>query len=327
MRVLVTGGTGFIGRYVALALARAGHDVAVLARNVSAPPPELAGAKLRRGDLLDPAAVAAALPGIEAVVHCAAAMDGNLADQRRTTVQGTEHLLAAMDAANVRRLVAVSSFAVYDHAGLPAWGVLDETCPLEEQFAARGPYIQAKREQEDLIRRVVGREGWRWTLLRPGLVYGPGRTWFYHLGMQLSPVRWVCLAGASLLPLTWVEHCADAAALALVREAAQGQTLNIVDDDLPARADYVRALAALVRPRASVLVVPWAPLALAAGLCAGTVGRLGLPLPGILNPVTLAARCKPLRYSNALAARVLGWKPRRPWREALADAVAAADPD
>lgn len=322
MRVLVTGGTGFIGRFVVDEARRRGHTVRVAAR--AAPPAGspggVAGGDQVEVDLREPRGLAAALAGIDAVIHCAAAMSGDLATQRAVTVEGTRHLLAAMGEAGVRHIVGLSTFALYDYHAMAAGTLLDEDAPLESRFGERGPYILAKREQEDLIRERFAAAGWRGTILRPGIVFGPGRTWFHQLGMQLRPRRWVCLAGDSLLPLSYVENCAEAIVTALETDAAHGATLNIVDDDLPPRGRYVGALAQRTDPRPRITNVSWALLE-RASRAADRVNRALLfgraPLPGLLRPAGLDARSKPLRYSNERARRVLGWKPRWNLEEAI----------
>ncbi len=315
MRVLVTGGNGFIGRHVVAEAVKRGHRARVLARpsgKSGAPTIRSDGADIVWQDLRHRDGLSVAMLGVDAVVHCAAAMDGDLATQQAITVDGTRNLLEAMDEAGVRHIVGLSTFAVYDYLKLPVGATLDEESPLEDDFDARAPYIRAKREQEDLIRKQGGADGWRWTILRPAIVYGTGRTWFHHLGMQLSATRWVCLAGDALLPLSYVENCAEAIVNALETEAADGATINIVDDDLPGRRRYMDALAARTTPRPSVIGVPWGLLNFASAMASG-INRVLLgkaPLPDLLRPASLHSRCKPLCYSNERAKRVLGWKPR-----------------
>lgn len=324
MNVMVTGGSGFIGRHIVAEALQRGHKVRVLMRSstgaVSSPTPdervEWVGHDLRQA-----AGLASTLEGVDAIIHCAAAMDGDLDAQMAITVEGTRNLLEAMDDVGVRHIVGLSTFAIYDYLHLPAGSLLDENSPLEEHFDARAPYIRAKRKQEDLIREQSAAKGWKWTIVRPGIVFGRGRTWFHHLGMQLVPNRWVCLAGDSLLPLTYVESCAAAIVQALEAEAANRATLNIVDDDLPGRRRYMEALALRSAPRPSIASIPWALLE-SASRAASWTDRVLLfgkaPLPDLLRPASLHARCKPLRYSNQRAKQVLGWKPRWNIEEGLA---------
>ena len=314
MRLLVTGAGGFIGRHVtAHALAR---GLAVRAMVRSSPPPA-EEAEVVRHNLRELAGLASLLAGVDAVVHCAGSLHTSAAEQEGDTVAGTRNLVTAMTEAGISRLVLMSSFAVYDHSALSTGATLTESSPVDGDSAARGPYPAAKLAQEDI---VTSAGPLQWTILRPGLVFGPNRTWFHHLGMRATPRLWITLAGSAHLPLAYVGNCADAALDALTSSRAERQTVNIVDDDLPTRAAYVAALAAGTSPPPRVTDVPWSILKMAStatwGFAHGLL-RDALQPPGILHPHRLDARCKPLRYTNAHARDVLGWRPAVGWREAL----------
>lgn len=125
MRVLVTGGAGFVGSHVAQALAGAGHEVSVLDclhpaahGPAAAPPSDLDGIPVTVADLRDPGAVATAVAGVDAVVHQAAMVGhgldlADLPEYVGCNDLGTAVLLAAMARAGVRRLVLASSMVVY----------------------------------------------------------------------------------------------------------------------------------------------------------------------------------------------------------------------
>jgi nucleoside-diphosphate-sugar epimerase len=121
--------------------------------------------------------------------------------------------------------------------------------------------------------------------------------------------------------VAYVEHCAAAALDALSAARAEGRVVNLVDDELPTRAEYVTALATRTVPEPRVMDVPW-PLLNAGSAVAWSLShgllRDAVDAPGILHPARLHARSKPVVYSNALAKDVLGWRPQRTWREALA---------
>jgi nucleoside-diphosphate-sugar epimerase len=194
---------------------------------------------------------------------------------------------------------------------------LTEASPVDRHSEARGAYPAAKLKQEEAVTTAAEL---RWTILRPGLVFGDSRTWFAQLGMQISQRLWVTFAGKGGLPLTYVENCAAAAVDALTAAGAEGRVANIVDDGLPTRREYVAALAADAVPAPQVLDIPWPLLSSGARVAwavAHGILRDAIEPPGVLHPARLDARCKPLRYSNALAKAAFGWQPRRAWREAL----------
>ncbi len=315
----MTGASGFIGRHVTAAARARGHEPRLLAYSSRAPATRDAGEFLTH-DLRRREGLTDLVRDVDVVIHCAALMSGREADQHAITVGGTANLLDAMDEARVTRLVLLSTFALYDYGGIRAGSVLTEDSPLDDGALDRAPYVRVKRQQEELVREHGRTHGSRATILRPGLVFGPGRTWFHHLGMRLSPRLWLGVAGRSVLPLAYVENCAEAIILAAETEAAVGATLNIVDDSLPERRAYVRALAATVRPAPTVVDLPWGFLGAGAAVATRINRTLLLgkaPLPDVLRKSSLAARCKPLTYSNVRAKNILGWRPRVFWTEAL----------
>ncbi len=126
MRVLVTGGAGFIGSHVVESLTTAGHEVRVLDAFLPAVHPAgagqltqvPAGVELVHGDVRDMAATQAALAGVDAVCHQAAMVGlgldlGDAPDYAGCNDLGTAVLLAAMSRAGIDRLVLASSMVVY----------------------------------------------------------------------------------------------------------------------------------------------------------------------------------------------------------------------
>lgn len=314
MRVLITGAGGFIGRHVAAHAADRGWEVRAMVRRAGL---DLSGVEIVRHDLRDMQGLAPLLTGVDAVIHCAGSLGRTVAEQESDTIAGTKHLIGAMADAGVARMILFSSMAVYDYRALPAGETLTEASPVDQQSGARGAYPAAKRKQEEAVTTAADL---RWTILRPGLVFGRDRTWFAHLGMQLSKRLWVTFAGKGELPLTYVENCAAAAVDALTAAGSQGRIVNIVDDGLPTRRDYVAALAAHAAPVPRVLDIPWPLLSSGARVAWGVahgILRDAIEPPGVLHPARLDARCKPLRYSNALAKAALGWRPGWAWSEAL----------
>lgn len=175
MRTLITGGAGYIGSHVVVALAEAGHAPVVLDSMANAPEErlerlaELAGSPVPhvRADVRDTAAVAEALRqhSIDAVVHCAglkSAPDSNseALDYWDVNVGGTISLLKAMRETGVRRLVFSSSAAVY--------GDVDGTSREDlTGLVQLNPYARTKYVDEQLLRDVAAAEpGWAVAALR-----------------------------------------------------------------------------------------------------------------------------------------------------------------
>jgi len=173
MRLLVTGGTGFIGRSVVRELAVRGHTLFALVRNSSDTTPiEQYVAQITRGSITDPLAVVRAADGADAIVHLAA----DLSHWRRrretvlrTNVAGTRVVAEAAKTAGVPLLLHVSSVAAVGHStdGRP----IDETHP-NNFVPLRLVYHESKRLAEEEASDVL-RYGVRVVIVNPGLVYGP----------------------------------------------------------------------------------------------------------------------------------------------------------
>ena len=327
--VLVTGATGFLGRHVVQAALAAGHHVRAVVR----PGFDLAhspwGAHPRvqyaRVDLRRRAGLSEALSGCDTVVHLAAAKTGDFATQFAGTVVGTENLLAAMDEAGVRRLVHCSSFSVYRSAGLPLHAVLDEAAPFEDTPKPRDDYAQVKIVQEQLVRDWADRRGGELTVLRPGLIYGPGELWHPLLGVEIIPSLWLGAGWRTVLPMAWVDNVADAFVCALARTPLPDATLNLVDNRLPTIGEYVREVRPHVESPPRLVVIGYRATRALVTVTAMINRRLldgRLKLPGGLRPSPFEARFRPLQYSSAEAQRVLSWAPRVEFPETVQLAVA-----
>lgn len=322
MQIVITGAAGFLGSALVRAAVRAGHSVRALVRPARAGQAfdwaGLPGVQLIPVELVQSPALAAALHGVDAVIHAAAAMRGDYAQQRADTVLPTEALLGVMRASGPKRLVLVSSFAVYDYARMAPGSLLDEHSPLEAQPSRRDAYAQVKLEQEMAAQRFAA-EGGQVSLLRPGVIYGRGQLWPGSLGLSLGGSTWLRLGPSSPRPMIHVDNCAEALVAACVARASIGTALNLVDDELPTAAEFLARVARLPGQQRRIVGFPWPLLSLIASTLA-LMNRLAggrLPLPGLLRAERLAARFMDLRFSNAQAKKILGWQPRLSLDEAL----------
>ena len=349
MKILVTGATGFVGRYTVAAAVEAGHHVRALVRPAGSTAPlgrfaDHPAVELVRADLRSPDGLDEVVADLDAVVHLAAAKAGDFATQFAGTVLATENLLGAMRRAGVGLLVGVSTFSVYDYRAMANGELVTEDSPIDETPANRDEYAQTKLIQEKLYRRFTLDEPWtgrgdaRVVIVRPGMIYGRDNLWHALLGADIGP-RFLKIGSKATMPLTYVENCADAFVLAAEALAADpcsvdGEVINVVDDDLPTQADYARAVEQAIEAPASVSV-PWPMMNGAAALLERGNDLLfdgRAKFPGIVVPDRLHARFKPLTYSNATAKRLLGWKPNLDLAAAIArsvgpDPVLAAPPE
>lgn len=325
MTTLVTGGTGFLGtalvrRLVAdgtgplRILVRPGSDTHALDAACAGAP--AGSVEYFTGTLDSVADAAAALQGVATVHHLAAAMRGTTADVFRGTLATSRHLLDAILAMPAPpRVVLVSSFGVYGTSLLADGACVDESTPLEPSPAKRDAYSQAKLEQERMFRDAHRRHGLPLVVLRPGVVYGPGGgALSSRIGMHAKGL-FLRLGGDAPLPLAHVDNCADAIAIAATATAAAGSVFNVVDDDLPTCAGYLRQYRASVR-RMAVVPVPYPLVELGSRLLVAGHRLSKGRVPALLTPYIVRSMYRPFRYSNA-ALKSIGWMPRVATREGM----------
>jgi 2-alkyl-3-oxoalkanoate reductase len=319
MKLLVTGANGFLGRYVVAEALQRGHTVRAVMRSDK---------NLRPGQNIEPVRVdlrsrcglVEALAGIDCVLHLAAAKSGDLYAQYAGTVVATENLLWAMREAGVSHIVSISSFSVYDYMRLASFSVVDESSPVEIDGFERDAYAHTKLVQESLVRETCLQNNWRFTILRPGVIFGRDNLWTARLGAQAGKKLWLRMGAVAQLPLTYVENCAEAILLAAEKPEAEGETLNVVDDDLPTQRVYAGQLRKTLSPRPFILPMPWTmmrSLARMASITNRLLFRNRAKVPGVFIPCRLHARCKPLHYTNARIKKVLGWRPKYTWQEGI----------
>ncbi len=249
MRVLVTGGTGFVGREVVRQLAAGGHQVCLLTRRPEARParPAAGGAGLEAvvGDVTDPASLPRALGGCEAVVHLVGIISEVGAQTfERVHVEGTRHVVEAAARAGAVRFIHMSA--------------------LGARAAAPARYHQTKWAAEEAVRQG----GVPWTVLRPSIIYGPGDQ-FVNLFAKLSrwsPVVPVMGRGEGRLQPISVEAVAGCFVRALETPEAVGQTYDLCGSEVFTFVEVLESILAVTGRRR----VRWhVPLGLARLLAAG----------------------------------------------------------
>nr|WP_246246360.1 NAD-dependent epimerase/dehydratase family protein [Isoptericola sediminis] len=222
---MVTGASGLLGSAVARALVARGETVRTLQRRPSGVP----GAEDVAGSVTDRATVAAAVDGVDAVVHLAAkvSLAGDPAEFTAVNVEGTRTLLDAAERAGVQRFVQVSSPSVA-HTGTSLVGVGARPADPDR---ARGEYARTKAASELL---ALGRDragaggGLRVVAVRPHIVWGPGDTQLVERVIdRASSGRLPLLGhGAALIDTTYLDNAADGIVAALDRLADQPSAVH-----------------------------------------------------------------------------------------------------
>lgn len=232
MRVLVTGGPGFIGRRVVARFLDAGWDVTSFSLPGELPLPAW-GERVRMayGDLADRAAVEFAAQECSLLIHLAAPVGvaGRYQWQWEVIAEGTRNVCEAI-AANRGRAVVASSIAVYGTL------IQRQVCREEDGHGPwAGAYGRAKQGQETVAREVAERTGMPLTLVRPANVYGLGGTsaWGDRLLEAIAASGGAVFgdAAANDAGLVHVENLADALFLAGTRPEAVGRCYNVCDEN------------------------------------------------------------------------------------------------
>jgi 2-alkyl-3-oxoalkanoate reductase len=229
MNILVTGGTGFLGRHLVQALLEQGHTVFCMGRNF-APVQTLlaAGARPIHVDLRVASAVIAACEHMDAVYHVAAlsAPWGRRSDFYEINVGGTEAVIAGCRRYGVRRLLYVSSPSVVFNCQDQQH--VTESVPYPQRFASL--YSRTKKLGEDRINVIRELET---VILRPKAIFGPGdQTLLPRLVTVAQQKRLPQIgSGQNLVDLTYVGNVVHALLLALKSPAASGKTYTITNDE------------------------------------------------------------------------------------------------
>ena len=228
--VFVTGGSGFIGGALLRRLAGAGARVRALARSErSAAAVEALGAEPVRGDLDDPASMAAGADGCEVAFHLAAHVGqwGRREDFVRGNVTGTVNALAAARQAGVRRFVHCGTEAAL-LAGQPLVNA-DEDLPLRPDSPAL--YASTKAEAERRV-RDAGAPGFETVVLRPRMVWGVGDGTLMPAFVEAAEsgkLVWVG-GGRHLTATTHVDNVVEGLLLATER-GRPGEAYFVTDGD------------------------------------------------------------------------------------------------
>ena len=315
MKILVTGGAGFLGSHLSRRLADEGHAVTVL-RRPSKKPDALAGSSVRQelGDVMDAAAVERAVAGQEIVVHAAAGRlpgpDGEAV--YAPNVVGTRNVAAACLKHGVRRMVHVSSVA--------AIGVPDDRRPADERFAfnlddSKLYYHLSKHRAEGVVNEAVAR-GLDAVVVNPATIWGPfgaahrGGDVLRHMRHQ----RWMQMSPGGVC----IVHVGDVVGgiVGAMLKGESGERYILGGENLPYRA-WLDKITAAIGARPRVVPVP--------ALATDALAALLKPLTsvhtrfyGLYLRSFLASRSA--FYDSTKASRALGYR-ARPFDDILDEAA------
>ncbi|MGO9340753.1 MAG: NAD-dependent epimerase/dehydratase family protein [Terracidiphilus sp.] len=244
-RILVLGGTGFIGKELLRQLVDAGRTVRVLLRSAAGiPRPLRASGKLEivAGDIANHQDLMRAMEGMETVFHLARANVKSWADYQELEIEATRRVGECALASGVKRLVYTGTIDSY-YCGAGAGTITEET-PLDPQIERRNLYARAKAASEAILMRMHRERGLPVVIVRPGIVIGRGGSPF-HWGVGMWWSDAVCQIwgdGTNKLALVLVEDVAAGLIAAMDTPAIEGRSFNLVADPMLAAQEYLDAL-------------------------------------------------------------------------------------
>jgi len=314
MRVLVTGGSGFLGSWVAELLSKADHDVRALVRRSSNREhlATLARVELATGSVEDAASVAEAVRGVDAVVHCAGLVKAkDETELYRTNVEGTRNLVEAAKAhaPKLRRFVHVSS--------LEASGPSPSGGPVApDQESPVTAYGRSKLAAEKVV--IGAKDSIPVTVLRPGAIYGPRDGEILDAFKSVKRGLLPTVAGGHARgSFVWGPDCAAACIRAIEADVPSG-SVYFVDDggDGVSQREFLEMIEQALGRRALVrMSLPKGLLktvALGVEAYGKASGKAVMLTREKANMLLQHFVCE-----SSLTQKDLGWKPEVPLREGV----------
>lgn len=296
-KIFITGANGFIGR----ALAERARELGTEVTGVDLLPDADAG--ILGGSISDPSEWAAALDGVDAVIHTAAIVSNSapLDDAWEVNTYSTRKVLAAAAEAGVGRFVHLSSVAAY---GFDYPDQVDEKYPVRVNGYS---YTDTKVNAEAVVMTAHAAGEIDCTVIRPGDVYGPASKPWVITSLEMIRAGQMVLpnGGRGTFTPVYIDTLVDGILLATASEAGAGQVFNLTDGYGVTCAEYFGRLGDMID--ASVRTLPTS-LAVALAGAVGTVQRR-LGQASELTPATVHMLNRPGEYSIEKARTMLGYAP------------------
>lgn len=307
-RILVTGGTGFIGQHLVDKLLAEGASVRVLTRGSRSLAKKWANVEITAGDLRSASSLGVAVQGCRIVCHLA----GELRDPvhfQATNVEGTKHLLAACQSSLVEEVIIQSSVGVM---GVRKPGSANENTTCHP----RNPYEKSKYAAEQLALAWSTRTNIPVTVLRPTTVFGEGtRAYGDSMLSWMKAIQSGHYVNFDEKAIANYVYVGDVVAACLRAAHSRAKGVFIISDSC-LLTEFVAAVAGALGIATPTRVVPL-PLGYAVAFCMQALGRL---LPSNFPRLTVG-RVKALssrtRYCSTQVENALKWHPEIGYRVGL----------
>jgi nucleoside-diphosphate-sugar epimerase len=238
MKIAITGGTGFVGRNIALALIHEGHEVVLIARGHDHTDPairRLTGASFVPRTLDDPANLARAFAGCDAVAHCAG-INREIEGQtyQRVHIDGTRNVVAAARRAGLKKIALISFLRARPNCG--------------------SGYHESKFAAEEIVRQ----SGLDYTILKCGVIYGKGDHMLDHLSHAFYTFPIFAFVGFKDKPIrpTAVVDVAKIVAASLTHGKLPQQTVAVLGPEELTLRQAVKRVARVVGKRPLMFRLP-----------------------------------------------------------------------
>ena len=252
MRILVTGSSGFIGRFLVPELLAKGHEIIGLDVRVG---PEFGPSfRFKRGNILDAGVVRESMEGIDLVIHLAAEhKDFGVAERlyHEVNVEGTKNLLRYATECGVGKFVFFSSVAVYGSSSIPTHEGLECSPEL--------PYGRSKLLAEHAIEEWAQMDRRRSVIIiRPTVVFGPlNRANMFRLIEAVRERRYIGVGnGQNVKSVAYVENVTSATAFLVDRMSTGVNTVNYSDSPHLTTRELVRCIAEALGVRVPGIRIP-----------------------------------------------------------------------
>jgi len=308
--ILVTGASGFLGTRLVEVLTKKGYPVRALIRKLSSSAKlEEAGAEIYFGDVADLESLRLAFKGSNMVVHAAADTAGDERDGEWSTIGGTKNILHLCGEEKIRKLIYISSCAVYGVADYPKGAVIREEGFLEAFPEKRGSYSWAKLKADQIVVEAMTKGTLPIINLRPGTIWGPGGQIFTPiLGFSLGKKMYAVIGnGKFVLPFVYIDNLVEAIVKGIENQGISGGIYNVVDPERITKREYMNKLVKRLYPGATCLYIPYTLLYSAVYFQEKMFSWAGKK--PFLTTYRLTSSQKSVFYESSKIQKELGWKP------------------
>jgi len=317
-KILVTGASGFLGKRLVEVLVQKGYPVRALVRKLSNTKKlKACGVEIFYGDVADQESLRAAFLGVEVVVHAAADTVGTERDGEWSTIRGTINVLDLCSQDGIRKLIYVSSCAVYGIADCRKGEIIREDGSLERFPEKRGFYSWSKLKADQIVEKAIKEGKLPIISLRPGTIWGPGGDIFTPMmGFSLGEKLFAVIGnGKFVLPFVYIDNLAEAIVRGIENQGGAGGVYNVVDTERITKRDYMNKLVKKLYPGATCLYIPYSFLYSAVYFQEKLFSWMGRK--PYLTRYRLNSSQKSILYDSSKLQKELGWIPSASLEEGI----------